>query len=280
MYWPDHQVVDFLRSAREVLDRHGLKDVGLTNGEPNTWGNLLTYKSKDGTVAEFAAAIRRDPQAMKNLGLITSHGFRQSYDPRAVALLREARPELHAWTSSMTWGEMNLNILEDMRQLIYKVRVNGIIPWAMVHNDYESDKLSPPGTVRVSSNANSPIKTNNGKVEITKAYYFYKHLCRYGQPRMAVADVSSDDPETGLIAFASNGTRNPDALTVLNLARTPKQVKVRVSGTTAQRFAAHVTTDVEHGNRNYEPFREFTYRNHTLEYTAPARSAITFAAVR
>jgi hypothetical protein len=55
---------------------------------------------------------------------------------------------------------------------------------------------------------------------------------------------------------------------------------MRVSGTKAQRFAANVTTDVEFGNRNYEQFREFTYRNGTLEFTAPARSSTTFVAVR
>src|ERR1035437_750908 len=90
---------------------------------------------------------------------------------------------------------------------------SALMPWATVHNDIESDKLSPPAGVRVSGNANSPIKTNGGKVEITKAYYHFKQISRAGQAGMAVAEVSSADPQIGLIAFASNGTRNPDAFT-------------------------------------------------------------------
>jgi hypothetical protein len=280
LWWPDHQVVDFLRYAREVLDRLGLKDVGLTNGETASWGFFFNFEAKDGAVMEFARRIREDPVALKNLALITSHGFRKSYDPRGVDLLREVRPELHAWTTSYTWGDMSLDFLEDTRNLIYKVKCNGMIPWATVHNDYESDKLSPPATVRVSSNPNSPIKTNNNQVQITKAYYHYKQVSRAGQPKMAVAEVTSDDPEIGLIAFASNGTKNPDAFTLINLAKSPKAVKVRVAGTKSKSFAANVTTDVEYGDRNYEPFKTFVYRNGTLEYTAPARSSVTFSAAR
>lgn len=171
LWWPDHQVVDFLRYAREVLDRQGLKEVGLTNGETNSWGAFFSYKVKDGTVFEFARRLREDPVAVKNLALITSHGFRQSYDPRGIDLIRQVRPELHVWTTSYTWADMSLDVLEDTRQLIYTVKCNGLIPWATVHNDYESDKLSPPATVRVSSNPNyEPFQAfvyRNGTLEYT-----------------------------------------------------------------------------------------------------------------
>ena len=57
-------------------------------------------------------------------------------------------------------------------------------------------------------------------------------------------------------------------------------VKVKLSGTKSNSFVANVTTDVEYGDRNYEPFSTFVYRNGTVEYTAPARSAVTFTGER
>ncbi len=265
MWWPDSQVVDFLKTAREIFDRHGLREIGLGSGEPTTWSQAFLY----------AQRIREDPAALKNVGLLTSHGFVQKYDSRAIDLLREARRDLHAWTTSYTWGDMSLAILEDARQLIYTVKCNALIPWAAVHHDYESDKLSPPAGFRVSTNANSPIKTNGGKVEITKAYYHFKQISRAGQAGMAVAEAASHDPEIRLIAFASNGTRNRDALIVLNLAKEAKTVKVAVAGTRAA-AAAWTTSDAEFGNHNHEPFREFRQSGGTLSFSAPARSSTTF----
>jgi hypothetical protein len=49
-------------------------------------------------------------------------------------------------------------------------------------------------------------------------YYYYKQVCRAGQQGMAVAGLRSNDSLVGLIAFARNGTENPDAFLVLNLA--------------------------------------------------------------
>jgi hypothetical protein len=280
LYWPDTQVVDFLRYAREVLDRQGLQEVGLTNGETNTWGGFYLYKAKDGSTMEYARKIREDAAAVKNLALITSHGFHESYDPRGIALIREARPELHAWTTSRPWRDMSVDVLEDFRQQIYTVKVNGLIPFAMLHNDFESDKLSFPANWRISGNYTSPIKTNNGQIEITKAYYHYKQVSRAGQPGTAVAEVSSQDPEIGLIAFASNGTKNADAVTVINLAKSAKAVSIKVAGATARLFAAHLTTDSDYGNRNYDPFTDFAYHDGTLEYVAPARSSTSFVSAR
>jgi len=280
LYWPEYQIVDFLHYAREVLDRNGMKEVGLTNGEPTYWGAFYSYKDKSGRVAEYARRIREDSIALKNLALITSHGFGKSYDPRGIDLIHDIRPDLHAWTTSGTWGDMSVDILEDFRQQIYTVKVNALMPFAMVHNDFESDKLSYPANWRISSNFNSPIKTNNGRVEVTKAYYHYKQVSRAGQPGTAVASVSSDDPQLGLIAFTSNGTRNGDAFTVINLSKSTKRVSVTVVGATVRRFVAHLTTDTDYCNRNYEPFTDFRYDNGTLEYTAPPRSSTGFVSAR
>ena len=139
-------------------------------------------------------------------------GVRLPSDPHGIELLRAARPELHAWSTSATWGDMDVEVVEEARRLIEEFGTNGLIPWAMVHNNHESDKLSPPATTRISGNANSPFFTNDGKLEVTKAYYFYKQLTRAGQAGMAVAATLNENgsPVTG-IAFARGATKHPHA---------------------------------------------------------------------
>ncbi len=276
MWWPDYQVVDFLKYARGVLDQLGLRQIGITSGETTTWERFFDFTTLDGEKMAYARKIRKDPAALANLSLITSHGFNQKYDSRGIDLLREAKPELHAWTTSYTWGDMSLDIVEDARRHIYETKVNGLMPWATVHNDYESDKLSPPATFRVSGNANSPIKTNNGVVTVTKCYYHFKQMTRAGRGGMAVAHVESDDPDITLIAWASNGTKHPDALLVLNKAGSTKDVAVTVRGSSATDFAARLTTDTAFGDRNYEETSAFHFENGTLRFNAPPRSVTTF----
>lgn len=47
---------------------------------------------------------------------------------------------------------------------------------------------------------------------------------------MAVARVISTDSEVGLIGFAGNGTRYPDALVLLNLSQHAKFVNIKILG--------------------------------------------------
>lgn len=275
MWWPDDQLVDFLKFARGVLDANGLRDVGIACGETSNWTRFVSFKTPDGVVSRYAQAIRNDPAALRNLGLITSHGFQKQYNPEGIDLLRKARPDLHAWTTSYTWGDMSLDILEDARGLIYGADCNGLIPWATVHHDFESDKLSPPRKFRKSSNANSPIKTNDGKIEVTKAYYHFKQMSRAGQPGMAVAAVTTGDPDVQLIAFASNGTQNADASVVLNKSKKAKAVVLSVKGAKARTASAFVTTDVEFGDRNYEALGMMKVVDGKIAFDAPARSSTT-----
>ena len=277
LWWPDAQVVEFLKYARGVLDRHGLEDVGITCGETTSWRRLLNFELPDGRVMHIAQRIAEDAEALRNLSLITSHGFNRQYIVDGVDLLRSKRPELHAWTTSYTWGNMSLDIIEEARRLIYDVKCNALIPWATVHHDYESDKLSPPRDFRVSSNPNSPIKTNDGKVELTKAYYHFKQISRAGQPGMAVAHVEvADDAEVSLIAFAANGTTNPHAVIVINQSKEMRPVTLAIRGIEGRAATAFVTTDVEFADRNHEPLGTMKVQDDRLKYQAPARSVTTF----
>jgi hypothetical protein len=91
-----------------------------------------------------------------------------------------------------------------------------------------------------------------------------------------VAQVTSDDPSVQLMAFAANGTKNPDAVIVINQAKEPKQVSLTIQGSKATQWHGFVTTDVEFGNRNYESLGEMKVKGGGISCTAPTRSVTTF----
>lgn len=278
MFWRDHQVAEFIVAARAILDHHGLHEVGITTGEPAIWSRLYEYSPHQHIQLAYAESIVNNPEAMASLGLITSHGFDyggNQFDDRAIRLLRQQRPELHAWTTSCTWGTMSLDIVEQARGYLYLAANNALIPWATVHNRYESDKLSPPAGFRISGNANSPIMTHHGVLETTKAYYFYKQLTRAGRPGMKVAFVDSSDPDSvSALAWSAHGTGAPDAFIVVNKHYEPTEVKVRLKGVSAAGFQAHYTQDF--GAANYSVFRDFKHQPNEVSLQAPERSVITF----
>jgi hypothetical protein len=95
---------------------------------------------------------------------------------------------------------------------------------------------------------------------------------------MAVAEVSSDDPEVSLIAWSGNGTKRPNALVVLNKSESDKDVSVAIRGAAGQSFAARVTTDPAFGDRDYDELSAVAIEDGRLRFAAPARSATTFTA--
>jgi hypothetical protein len=261
LWWPSSQVVDFLRFMRPMMDRQGLKDVGLTPGETSNWETFGRW---------YAYYIYSDPVAMKNLGLITSHGF--GLGPGAnnslgVDTLHLIRPELRAWTTSMSFGRMDVTFVEMVRQNIYAAKVNALIPWAFIQTDDWTGGDPNPGTAF--------WMDGKGGYSIEPGYYFYKQLSRAGQPGMAVANVSTSNPEVQLIAFAANGGANTDALIVLNLAeRGTRDVRVRVTGTAAKSFDAYITGF----RKKYEPLGIVPVENGVMAFTLPAQAVITFFA--
>jgi len=276
MWWPSHQIVDFIKYADDILYANNMLDVKISSGETQTWRHFHSYQNWDSVDVNIAEEISLDQEAMKNLGLITSHGFLKHYDCQGVDILKKHNPGLHAWTTSYTWGKMDVDFVEESRRLIYDVKNNGLIPWATVHHDYESDKLSPPREFRNSSNANSPIKTNDGKVEVTKAYYFFKQISRAGQPSMRVAYVNSDSEDITAIAFEKNITDNPDAFTIINNAKEDIDVKIQIQGHGQSLYLPFVTSDVGFSDRNYQELKKIESSGNIIVYKAPARSATTF----
>lgn len=107
---------------------------------------------------------------------------------------------------------------------------------------------------------------------IEPGYYFYKQVACAGQPGMAVAHVVSTDTEVGLIAFARAKTKHQDAFVVLNLAKIPKPLAIRVLGSSAPAFTAWRTSPEE----RYAPLGDRAVEGGHLRYTAPAGSVTTF----
>jgi O-glycosyl hydrolase len=266
LFWPPSQVVDFLRFLPGTLQKQGMGDVGVANGEPTNWYRFVMWG--------YAPAIAADPGALAGLGLISSHGFTGGanewyggHDGRGVELLRLARPELHAWTTSMTWGKMDAGFVADVWGQIYQVKVNGVIPWAAVQTSKWVGGDPNPGTaIRVLEDC--------GCYQVLPGYHYYKQVTRAGRPGMYAAETWAPDPAIRIFAFASNGTRHPDAIVVVNTSQDRRRLKVRIAGTQAARFTAFRTSDHE----AYAPAGEHAVSNGVLDYEAPDGSVTTFFA--
>ena len=268
MLWPPEQVVDFLKITRPLLDEHGLKHVHLTPGETQTWYRFDEWG--------YARAITNDPEALNNLGLITSHSFANyknldsmyygDWRSNGTDLLREKKPGLHAWVTSMSWGSMSAYFVESIRRNIYVSKCNGLIMWAAVQRPTHWVGGDPnPGTAFKISEA--------GHYEVMPGYYYYKQVTRAGQSGMAVAVVRCLDPGLGAIAFAANGTRNADAFVLINHSDKDKEAVVHIKGS-AKSYQAYRTSPTD----RYRKLKTFTLRSGKLHYQTPADSVTTFFA--
>lgn len=260
MYWPPSLVQEFMPLLRKMLDVHGLREVAPTPGEPSTWDRFVNWG--------YAWALGDNPDALKSLGLITSHGFGTggAFTSMGIDFLRLKRPELKAWTTSMTWGRMDATFLSYVRAQIYTVGVNAVIPWACIQTDTWVGGDPNPGTaIRVD---------RKGGYTVEPGYYYFRHASRLGQRGMAVAEVESGSPDVGLIAFASAGTRHPDGFLLYNTAAGRRDMIVRVSGTKAAAFEAF---ESEPG-ANWRPLGRHPLRNGEIWISLAANSAVSFVA--
>lgn len=226
MHWTPELVTAFLKTTREMLNRHGLKSVGLTPGETQTWYRFHMWG--------YANKIRQDKHALRSLGLITSHSF-VSYDDltsvyygdyrsNGIDILQSSRPDLHAWVTSMSWGKtVDARFADAVFRNIYITKCNAAIPWALIQRSSQWVGGDPnPGTaIRVNEDSTYTVEPG---------YYYYKQLCRAGQAGMAVAHVTSLDPSVSVIAFSKAGTKNPDAFILINLSDKEKETQISLEG--------------------------------------------------
>ncbi len=283
LLWTGEDIADMLVRLRKVLDANGMQDVGPTPGECTYWSFFRPV----------AKAIAANPEAMKSIGLITSHGFDGGNDPTSnwysplqdsvgIGLLRSKRPELHAWTTSASWGKMDILMASLIERSIYRLGLNGFIPWAAVQRHSQWTKGDPnPGT--------AIYVDDSGNYEVRRGYYIYKQFSRAGQPGMRIASVSSTDPYLNAVGFASDDTNNPDSFILYNQSWHHIDCKIEISGTMASRYEVHRTIvdtfpdwfwiskkpDIEH----YKKHRDAKGNNEgEIEYTAPPLSITTFTA--
>ena len=267
LYWSPEMVAEFIKLLPPILEANGMADVGIACGETTNWQRFYEWG--------YADAIADDDEAMANLGLISSHGFyaprwtRWHADWRSVGIdvLREKRPSLHAWVTSTSWSKMDVEFVNEIRNNIYGAKVNGLIPWAGIQRRGKWVGGDPnPGTAFE--------VFEDGTWNIMPGYYFYKQVCRAGQPGMAVARVRSNETMVNAIAFASNGTKHPDAFVILNLEETPKSVAIHVSGSSNKSFAAYRTSPEE----NYVSIDDCSMQEGIIQHIAHPRSVTTFFA--
>jgi O-glycosyl hydrolase len=276
MYWPPEQVNEFLKLMPAKLEEAGVGDVGITPGETSNWYRFGTWG--------YVEAILNDPEALQAMGLITSHGFYSGnygrwfgeHKSTGIDRLRAERPELHAWVTSTSWSKMDAFNIKEMHGNIYTAKVNAIIPWAGIQR--------PPHWVGGDPNPGSAFTVSeDGTYRVRPGYYFYKQITRAGQPGMAVAQASAMDSETAVIAFASNGTGNPDAFIVTNINKKFQRIAIRVKGTKAKSFEAFRTSKspdsgLDEIDEKYVPLGEYSVKNGTVIFDAPAGSVTTFFA--
>lgn len=263
-FWRPTEVAHFLDFMPPMIKNAGL-DVGVTPGECTTWNSFAS--------AWYHWAIHDNPEAMKNIALITSHGFGEgpAINSTVNDLLRLKRPDLHAWTTSMTWGNRRMindyDFVSLIRRNIYDAKVNAVIPWACIQTLTWVGGDPNPGTAFfVSADGNYKVKPQ---------YYYYKQLTRAGKPGMAVAKVNvetKEDTGINLIAFSSNGTNNSDAFIVTNFSDREKVVHIAVSGTELKNLEGFRSSSTE----SYSEMDGYTLTDGKIIYIAPSGSVTTF----
>ncbi len=272
MYWPPQQVNRFLKVLPPMLKEAGLDQVKVTNGEPSNWTRFYQWG--------YTHALYEDEAALKNLGLLTTHGFingdyrKLSYglaDGRTTGLLRRKNPDLHAWITSYSWGAMGTDFIKSAHEHLYTARVNALIPWAGIQN--------PSQWIDGDPNPNSAIRVNDdGTCEVMQGYYFYKQLTTAGFRGMSVAGTMIANPVAFMIAFGSNGTGHPDAFVLtsnIHIWKRPLEIKIR--GTAATRFKAFRSS--EDGKEQYTEIGLFEAENGSIIYDPPPGTTTTFIAV-
>ena len=275
LYWPPEQVIDFVKLMPEKLQAAGVGDVGITPGETTNWYRFSTWG--------YVEAFLQDKTALERLGLITSHGFYSGnygrwfgeHKSTGIDRLRAERPDLHAWVTSTSWSKMDAFNIKEMHGNIYTAKVNAIIPWAGIQR--------PPHWVGGDPNPGSAFTVaEDGSYKVRPGYYFYKQISRAGQSGMKVAEASAMDSETAVIAFASNGTTNPDAFVIVNINKKPQKIAVTVLGSKTKQFEGYRTTkspgskDLDHIDEKYVALGVFNVEEGLLVFNAPAGSVTTF----
>ena len=223
LYWPPGAVASFLPLLKKVALAAGT-DYLPAPGECSGWTRFSHWG--------YANEIAESPEAMDAIGLITSHGFwgpglsdpfSSTHADTGIAMIRAEKPSLHAWVTSTSWAKMDSKFTYEIHRNIYDAHVNAIIPWAAIQ--------LAGGWVGGDPNPGCAISVpGDGTYEVRKGYYYYKHFCRFGQPGMKVASAYVSNTACAVAAFASNGTKNPNAIIAVNTATKDHTLRLQIIG--------------------------------------------------
>lgn len=266
-HWSPEQVAEFLPILKTRLKQEALDSVQVTPGETQNWYRFDTWG--------YARALAENQSALSALGLITSHSFAFDKDRKSIYfgdfrsagtdLLRSKKSSLHAWVTSMSWGGMGAEFIDEIQRNIYISKVNAVIPWATVQR--------PSHWIGGDPNSGTAIRINNdSSYTVLPGYYFYKQVSTAGQPGMVVASVTCLDPSVSAIAFASNGTSNPDNFVVINTADVAKETNIKVLGTRFHIFDMYRSSFED----SYKHIGTTKLSADHLLYIAPPGSVTTF----
>jgi len=274
MHWTPEMVSEMIPVVRKVLDENGCADIHVTPGETSFWNRFNTWG--------YADAIADNPEAVEALGLITSHGFQPpghwnstryygDWGSAGIDILREQKPDLHAWVTSTSFADMTATFIWQFYMNMYSAKVNGIIPWALIQTGSWVGGDPNPGCAF--------FLDQKGNYEVRDGYYYFKPLCRAGQPGMKVARTRSSETFLGVMAFASNNTKNKDAFVVVNRPDENKNFSnfdmvtdVEVRGTGTKTWYVYRTD----GEKKYHFVEELEVENGKFTYLFPENSVTAF----
>ncbi len=269
MYWPPEQVNEVMIQLAGLIQERGIKDLGVTNGEPSNWTRFFNWG--------YAHALAENEDALNALSLLTTHGFvngdftKMSYgaiNSSTVALLRAKKPDLKTWITSYSWGAMDATFVKVAHEHIYHAGVNALIPWAGMQN--------PSTYTSTSSNLGNAITVHeDGSFEYTTGYYLYKQLTQAGRRGMKVARTMLANAFSNIIAFAGKGSGHPDAFVVTStivIWGLPFEIELR--GTEFTRFKAYRTH--EDGSEQYAYIGTYEVQDGRIHYDAPRGTVTTF----
>lgn len=231
--WKEDEMINMMRRMRVLLPK-----VGFTPTEPTGWDGANYYP------------FTRTKELCDALGIVAAHSFGRSdqWGPDFVKKAREKKPGIPVWTTSHDWRQGGVDFALHTYTQIYTVGVNGIITWQVSKN--LSEWRPAP------KNPNAAIMMRpSGKPELGRAYFILKQLSRAGQPGMAVAQTAAEHEKVRLMAFASNGTRHPNSLILVNNGDVAISLRLAVSGISASTWHARRTDESAEQWRALEPLR-------------------------
>lgn len=239
LYWTPEHAAEFIALLGRVADAvdHSFKP---TPGECTGWTRFYHWG--------YAEALVEHQDALKALGLITSHGFygdgidktwSNSHADTGIRAIRERRPDLHAWVTSTSWSRMNAGFILEMYRNIYDATVNAIIPWAGIQRvgGWVGGDPNPGCAFRV---------YDDGRYTVEKGYYYYKQICRAGQPGMKVVPTYVGFTPCGIVAFSGTGTTHPNAFVAINAAQEAQELTIELVGGGKRYEAFRTSPDEQH----------------------------------